>query len=66
MNMNIKSISLAIFIVLLTACSVCKTDANKDSSAASEIVDFDLPAGFSPEFTACQMEYTVASFRLED
>ena len=66
MNMNIKSISLATLIVLLTACSVCKTDANKVSSAASEIMDFDLPAGYTPELTASLMGYTVASFRLED
>lgn len=64
--MNIKSISLAILIVLLTACSICKTVANKASSAALEIVDFDLPAGFAPEFTASLMGRTVASFRLED
>ncbi len=64
--MNTKTILYVILIVLLTACSAGNTDAEKVYSAASEIADFDLPAGYVPEFAASLMGYTVASFRLDD
>ncbi len=64
--MNIKTILPAILIIVLTACSAGNTGVDKVSNSASEIADFDLPAGYVPEFTASLMGYTVASFRLDD
>lgn len=59
-------------LVLLTGLSACgttylvKTDSDQVASAAAEIADFDLPAGYSADFTAQLMGYTVAAFNPGD
>ena len=59
------------FIALgLLAVLVLKRIVNRDakdvSRAASAIADFELPAGYAPEFTARLMGYTVAAFNRGD
>ena len=41
-------------------------DAAKVSRAAAAIADFELPAGYAPEFTASLIGYTVAAFNRRD
>lgn len=63
---------ILIVLVLLAGLSACapgdsiNTESEKVASAAAEIVDFDLPAGYTAEFTARLMGYTVAAFNPGD
>jgi hypothetical protein len=42
------------------------TEADKVASIAAEIVAFDLPAGYSPEFSASLTGYTLVSYNPSD
>ncbi len=69
MKTSYKLILTFILIGLLAACSPFKsinTDAEKILDTSAEIADFDLPAGFSPEFSASLMGYSVVSFNPGD
>jgi hypothetical protein len=68
--MKIKTYLLILLITLfLTACSVdlsLSTDADNVTSAAAKIADFDLPAGYSADFTTTVMGYEVAAYTRGD
>lgn len=59
-------------LALLTGLSACgsvssfNTEGEQVASAAAEIADFDLPAGYAADFTARLMGYTVAAFNPGD
>lgn len=61
-----KKIGFLILVILLAACSAGKTNTEKVASTAAEIADFDLPAGYSAEFSASLMGYTVAAYSTGD
>ena len=69
--MNIFS-KILIALALLTGLSACasgdsiNTESEKVTSAAAEIADFDLPMGYSADFTAQLMGYTVAAYNPGD
>ena len=67
--MNIKVFLLAILILLLTACTsntAVQTAVDQVANAAAEIADFDLPAGYQPEFSASLEGYTLVSYNPGD
>lgn len=65
-------IRISVFVLLaflVTACGVnaaINTDIDKVASATEEIVDFDLPAGYSPEFSGKLFSYTLVSYNPGD
>lgn len=67
-----KILIIAIGAILLATLFACvprvaiNSNSEKVSSAASGIADFDLPAGYVPEFTANLMGYTVAAYNPGD
>lgn len=69
--MNLLS-KIFIALVLLAGLSGCtgtesiNTDTDQVYSAADEIVNFDLPAGYDPDFSTHLMGYTVAAFNPGD
>ncbi len=73
MNKTTKTILILAGGLLLVFLAGCKgggtsvvTDSNLVTQAASRIADFDLPPGYSAEFSASLMGYTAASFRPDD
>ncbi len=73
MNKTTKTILILAGGLLLVFLAGCRsggtsvvTDNNLVTQAASRIADFDLPAGYSAEFSASLMGYTAASFRPND
>lgn len=62
---TVTIIVLSICILTLAACAIA-TDADRVNRAAATIADFDLPAGYSAEFTASARGYTVVSYRPDD
>lgn len=67
--MKTKTIYLILLSFLMAACGMdtaLNTNAEKVSGVASTIADFDLPAGYSPEFSASLEGYTVAAFNPGD
>src|SRR5215208_2604488 len=54
----------AILLASLFACTLAATDdpQHTDESAAA-IADFDLPAGYSAEFSTSMLGYTVAAYK---
>jgi len=66
--MNTLTKLLLVFVLLsgITACTasgIFNVSANHVIERAAEIVDFDLPPGYHPDFSAQLMGYTVVSFR---
>jgi hypothetical protein len=58
-------VSLLVIFVLLAACTTniaIETGAGKAVSTPAEIADFDLPAGYVPEFSASLEGYTLVSY----
>lgn len=67
--MKLRSNCLVLLAFLLTACGVnatINTNAGKVASVAAEIADFDLPAGYNPEFSANLEGYTLVSYNPND
>jgi hypothetical protein len=66
----INRISCIILLALLvSACGVnatVNTEADKVASIAAEIVAFDLPTGYSPEFSASLSGYKMVSYNPGD
>ncbi|MGE5461855.1 MAG: hypothetical protein ACM3PS_00775, partial [Syntrophothermus sp.] len=59
----------AFLLIVLSACgSTVKmsSDAAEVASVASEIADFEPPAGYSSDFTANLLGYTVAAYNPGD
>lgn len=69
MNTLVKTFLFLVSLAGLTACGLGNTisdDAAKVSARAAEITEFDLPAGYRPEFSASLNGYSVASFKPEE
>lgn len=63
--MKIKTIPLMILSLILSACmtvNVRDNTARQVANNAAKIADFDLPAGYSPEFSIHVQGYTVAGY----
>ncbi len=63
--MKTKTLCLVLLSFLLAACGVdasINTNAEKIISTTAEFTAFDLPAGYSPEFTASLEDYTLVSY----
>ena len=59
---NVRRIFLVIAALFaLAACTA--TEAANTNETASTIADFDLPAGYSPEFSTSMLGYTVAAYK---
>jgi hypothetical protein len=67
-----KFLLLTIVVFLLLPLSACvstvemSSSADKVANAASAIADFEPPAGYSSDFTATLMGYTVAAYNPGD
>lgn len=67
-----KILLLTIAFILMATLFACAPNVTINSnpddvlSAASEIADFELPAGYSSEFTARLLGYTVAAYNPGD
>ena len=67
-----KFLLIAIATALLVGLSACtpgvalNSEAEKISKAASDIADFNLPAGYTSEFTAQLGEYTAVAYNPGD
>lgn len=69
MNTIVKFFLALALLAGLSACGTgysINTDAEQVASAAAEIADFGLPAGYSADFTARLMGYTMAAFHPGD
>ena len=67
--MKLRISSFVLLAFLLTACGVnttINTNTDKVVSVAAEIADFDLPAGYRPEFSASVEGYTLVSYNSGD
>jgi hypothetical protein len=67
--MKLRISCFVLLAFLLTACgtnTTINTDTDKIISVASEIADFDLPAGYQPEFSASLEGYTLVSYNPGD
>ena len=67
--MKLRISSFVLLAFLLTACGVnttINTNTDKVVSVAAEIADFDLPAGYRPEFSASVEGYTLVSYNPGD
>jgi hypothetical protein len=67
--MKIAHLLTILLTLLLAACGInltIETDTEKAETAAAEIVAFDLPAGYQPEFSAKLNEYTLVSYTTGD
>lgn len=67
--MKPKLIYIVLLVFLLTACGVDATiniENDKVASAAAEIADFDLPAGYNPEISARLKGYSLVSYNPGD
>lgn len=63
--MKTKIILSMLLIFWLTACGLnvtLNTGADEIAASAAKIASFDLPAGYSPEFTASFDVYTLVSY----
>jgi hypothetical protein len=62
---TLTTIVLSICILTLAACAIA-TNPDQVNRAAATIAGFDLPAGYSAEFTASAKGYTIVSYRPDD
>ena len=65
MNKTTKLLMVSISFLLAATLSACKniTVNNREiDNAAATIADFDLPGGYTPDFTASLMGYTMVSY----
>lgn len=64
-----RFIFIALIAFLISACGVnatVSTETDKVASTAAEIVDFDLPKGYKPEFSASLSGYKMVSYNPGD
>ena len=72
MNTINKILCLTISAIALVSMTACGTtgninlDAEKVADAAAQIADFDLPDGYSADFTASLMGYSIAAYNPGD
>ena len=67
--MRLRMSSFVLLAFLLSACGInttINTNTDKVVSVAAEIADFDLPAGYQPEFSASLEGYTLVSYNPGD
>ena len=64
--MKIKLFSIILMVLFLTACEanpLFNSDADKVLDVTAQIVDFPLPVGYKPEFTANYKGYNFVSYK---
>ena len=72
MNTINKILCLTISAIALVSMTACGTtgninmDVEKVAETASQIADFDLPEGYSADFTASLMGYSIAAYNPGD
>jgi hypothetical protein len=67
--MKTKTLFIVLLTILLAGCDTDVAFNTKDAevtSTAASIADFDLPAGYRPEFTVSLEGYTLAAFKPGD
>jgi hypothetical protein len=67
--MKLRISCFVLLAFLLSACgtnTTINTDTDKVVSVAAEIADFDLPAGYQPEFSASLEGYILVSYNPGD
>ena len=67
--MKIKILSILLLVFFLTACEanpLLNTNAEKVMEVTQQIVDFSIPVGYKPDFTANYKGYTLVSYRPEN
>ncbi|MDO9087704.1 MAG: hypothetical protein Q7U53_15960 [Anaerolineaceae bacterium] len=67
--MKIKILSILLLVFFLTACEanpLLNTNAEKVMEVTQQIVDFSIPVGYEPDFTANYKGYTLVSYRPEN
>ena len=67
--MKTKSVSIILLAFLLTSCSMgAASNTNQEGivDTAVKIADFDLPAGYYPEFNSALLGYEVAAYSRGD
>ena len=65
MNKTLLVLTAAILLAVVCACAPAvslNSDSDQVSSAAAQIADFEPPAGYTSEFTASLLGYTVAAY----
>ena len=60
MNLFKKTLLITSIVILLLSLFACTTKAGDDPGA---IADFDLPAGYSADFSTSMLGYTVAAYK---
>lgn len=68
MNLLKKTLFIFVVIIILVATLACTSvkatnDPPQAIDAASAIADFDLPAGYTSEFSSSMLGYTIAAYR---
>ena len=64
--MKVKLLSILLMVIFLTACEsnpLFNSDAEKVLDVTEQIVDFPLPVGYKPEFTANYKGYNFVSYQ---
>ncbi|MBW6473858.1 MAG: hypothetical protein K0B14_12070 [Anaerolineaceae bacterium] len=64
--MKVKLLSIVLLVLFLSACEsnpLFNTYAEKVLDVSEQIVDFPLPVGFHPEFTANYKGYNLVSYK---
>lgn len=63
--MKLKLLSILFLVIFLTACEtnpLLNSDGDKVLDVTEQIVDFPVPVGFKPEFTANYQGYNLVSY----
>ena len=56
--------STVLLLASLVACTLAATDdPQRTDESAAAIADFDLPAGYSAEFSTSMLGYSVAAYK---
>lgn len=66
--MKLKLLSILLMVIFLTACEanpLFNSDTDKVLDVTEQIVDFPLPVGFEPEFTANYKGYNFVTYKPE-
>ena len=62
MKPMIKFTLTLVCISMLLVLAACTADANQTADIAADIADFDLPAGYTADFSAAMSGYSVAAY----
>ena len=62
MQVFTKLLGIGMLALLVVGCAGTSTNADRVAKAAAEIADLDLPDGYTPDFVADLIAYTVVSY----